>query len=104
MKTQGLRMKLKIAGIPYNPGKPTYHYFGYLIRGKVKIGQIVTVGYLGKVHKGVIVRAKQYSLTGVSFDSPAVVLLSFKGNRIRGPISKGLKFHQDIVAFSNSKN
>lgn len=79
-------MKLKIIG----KREP-----GYLIRGKVKIGQEVTIRYQGKVEKSIVVRTKSYTPTEVSFDVATVMM---KGTKAKGPISKGLKAHADIIA------
>jgi hypothetical protein len=40
--------------------------FGYLIRGKAKIGQHVTFRVEGKVERGIVIRTKSYTPTNVS--------------------------------------
>ena len=63
---------------------------GYIIRGKIRIGQDVVVRHKGKVEQGTVVRTKTYTKTLVRFDN-VVVMLKKATTRIKGPISKGLE-------------
>ena len=82
-------MKLKIMG----KKEP-----GYLIRGKVRIGQEVTIRYQGRVETCIVVRTKRYTPTEVSFDVATVMM---KGSKAKGPISKGLNQHGDVLALGS---
>jgi ribosomal protein L14 len=73
---------------------------GDVIHGKVVAGNLVVIRHKGKVKKGIIVRTKQYNNFMVSYDLPAIMLIG-ESNRVKGPISKGLK--EEIRALSNSQ-
>lgn len=73
---------------------------GEIIQGTVKTGNQVVIRHKGKVKKGIIIRTKQYNNFMVSYDTPAIIILG-ESNRIKGPISKGLK--EEIRALSNSQ-
>lgn len=62
---------------------------GYVIQGKVKIGQEVVIRYKGKVEKGIVVRTRGYTKTKVSYDKAGVIMKE-GGGRAKGPISKGV--------------
>lgn len=74
---------------------------GYLIRGKVKIGQEITIRLQGKVERCIVVRTKSYTPTGVSFDVAAVMIKGSKA-KAKGPISKGLNIHADLIALGGT--
>jgi len=70
---------------------------GYLIRGKVRIGQEITIRHQGKVERCIVVRTKRYTPTEVSFDIATVMIKGSKA-KAKGPISKGLGQHADVIA------
>ena len=69
---------------------------GYLIRGKVSIGQEVTIRHEGKVKRVIVVTTKKVTPTGVRYDINKVMSKESKV-RSRGPISKGLNKHVEIA-------
>jgi len=73
---------------------------GEVIHGNVIAGNIVVIRHRGKVKKGIIVRTKKYNNFMVSYDIPAIMILG-ESNRVKGPISKGMK--EEIRALSNSQ-
>jgi len=73
---------------------------GQVIHGNVIAGNFVVIRHKGKVKKGIIVRTKKYNNFMVSFDFPAIIILG-ESNRVKGPISKGMK--DEIRALSNSQ-
>ncbi|MBS0186309.1 MAG: hypothetical protein JSS34_08350 [Proteobacteria bacterium] len=70
---------------------------GYLIQGKVRIGQEIVIRHQGKVERSIVVRTKRYTHTGVSFDQAAVMIKGSKA-KAKGPISKGLNIHAEVIA------
>jgi len=72
--------------------------FGFIIQGYIKIGSKVVLRHRGKIKHGIIIRSKKFNNFFVSYDKPAVMIIN-ESNRVKGPISKGLK--EEIRALSN---
>jgi len=72
--------------------------FGDIIQGSIKIGSKIVLRHRGKVKHGVIIRTKNFNNFFVSYDKPAVMIIN-ETNRVKGPISKGLK--EELRALSN---
>lgn len=70
---------------------------GHLIRGRVSIGQEVTIRHEGKVKRVVVVATKKVTPTGVRYDINKVMSKESK-TRAKGPISKGLNGQAEIMA------
>ena len=60
---------------------------GYVIQGKVRIGQEVVIRRKGKVERGIVVRARRKTKTRVSYDKGAVMGKTGVSKRV---ISKGV--------------
>lgn len=75
---------------------------GNLIRGKVRIGQEITIRHQGKVERAIVVRTSRYTPTEVSFDTNTVIIKGTKG-RAKGPISKGLNQHMEERAIAGQQ-
>lgn len=73
---------------------------GEVIQGKVVVGSEIVIRHRGKVKRGVVVRTKNYNNFFVSYDKPAVMIVN-ETNRVKGPISKGLK--EEFKALSNTQ-
>ena len=66
---------------------------GYVIQGKVRVGQEVVIRRKGKVERVIVVRARRYTKTRVSYDKAAVI---GKGEVSKKLISKGVKVEGKI--------
>ena len=73
---------------------------GEVIQGVVKVGNKVVIRYKGKVEKAIVVRTKKYNQHKVSYDQATVMIIG-NNQRVKGPISKGMK--EEIKALSNSQ-
>jgi hypothetical protein len=68
-----MRMKLNVIGVKNQSGGVSETLLankykkkdkpGYLIQGKVRIGQPVTISYEGKVERCIVIRTKRYTPT-----------------------------------------
>lgn len=66
---------------------------GYVIQGKVRIGQEIVIRHGGKVERVMVVRARRYTKTRVSYDKAGVMS---KGEISKKIISKGVKVEGKI--------
>ena len=62
---------------------------GYMIRGKLGIGQEITIRHEGKVQRVVVVTTKKRTPTGVRYDKNQVMSKEQRV-KVKGPKSKGL--------------
>jgi len=75
-------------------------YMGDVIQGRVIVGSEIVIRHRGKVKRGVVVRTKKYNKFLVSYDKPAIMIVN-ETNRVKGPISKGLK--EEFKALSSTQ-
>jgi hypothetical protein len=66
---------------------------GYAIQGKVRIGQEIVIRRKGKVERVIVVRARRYTKTRVTYDNAAVI---GKGEASKKIISKGVQVEGKI--------
>ena len=73
---------------------------GEVIQGEVKVGREIVIRHRGQVKRGVVIRTKRNNKHLVSYDKAAVMIQN-TSQRIKGPISKGLK--EEVRALSTNQ-